>query len=117
MVTEFGTNQTSSSRVFVDPQTLFSLRVPENWLIDTSGQQGTKVILLHPSTDTPFRTNVNVTVPALHNLTAEEFLTLARLQLKQLTGLPRPERDEPACRPAGGHELEWSMALGPIMIR
>ena len=107
---------TNSPRVYVDPQELFSLHVPEGWLVDSSGQQNTRVILLHPTTEANFRVNVNVTVQELRALTPDEFLTMSRLQLKQLTGSPRAERDEPAERRGGGHRLESTMTLGAVTI-
>jgi len=110
-------SQTGSSRLYIDPQTLFALQVPLDWLIDTSGQQGTKVVLLSPTAEANFRANVNVSIQLLRGLTPEEFLMLSRLQLKQLTGLPRAERDEPATRPAGAHILEWTTEVGPVSIK
>jgi hypothetical protein len=104
-------------RVFTDPETLFSLHVPPGWLVDDSGRQGTKVLLFHPAGSPDFRANVNVTVQNLGGLTGDEFLTLSRLQFKQLSGGIPMERDEPADRPAGAHLFEWSAPLGPLSLR
>jgi hypothetical protein len=111
------TGPAGGSRLYIDPETLFALQVPADWLIDTSGQQGTKVVLLSPTAEATFRANVNVSVQLLRGLTPEEFLTLSRLQLKQLTGRPRADRDEPAARPAGAHLLEWRTEVGPVSIQ
>src|SRR5438128_1678279 len=64
-----------------------------------------------------FRTSVNVTVQAVPRLTAKEFLALSRLQLKQLTSGGAPEVDQPAAYPAGGQLLQWTMPMGPLLLR
>jgi hypothetical protein len=77
-----------SPRIYIDSESLFTLQVPPGWLVDTSGQQGARVILLHPSSADDFR--VNVTVQNIQALTHDEYLPLTRLQFKQLTGPGRP---------------------------
>jgi len=99
----------TEKRRFVDKDTLFSIDVPDGWLVDTSGQRGSKVILLNPQTENNFRANVNVVVQALDPLTAEEFLTLSRLQLKQFSGQSELDLDAPAERPRGGHVFEYTV--------
>src|SRR5262249_51092429 len=36
-------------RTYIDPGGRFSLQVPPGWLVDNSGQQGSLVILFHPT--------------------------------------------------------------------
>src|SRR5438067_2148901 len=88
-------------RSFVDPVNRFSLTIPPGWLVDTSGQQGTKAIFFHPQGEEHFRPNINVVVNPLSPFTPEEFITLGRLQLKQLSGSSRLGIDEPAEKPEG----------------
>jgi hypothetical protein len=107
-------------RRFVDKETLFSLDVPDGWLIDTSGQRGSKVLLLDPQSEDKFRANVNVVVQNLDPLTAEEFLTLSRLQLKQLSGRSELDLDAPAEQPRGGRVFEYTVQrpqIAPIPLK
>jgi hypothetical protein len=104
-------------RVYVDQESLFSLHVPKGWLVDTSGQQGSRVILLHPMIENDFRVNVNVVVNAMGGLTIEEYLTLSRLQIKQLTGARQLAVDELARRPEGAHLLEWIVEIAPVPLK
>ena len=107
-------------RRFVDKETLFCLDVPDGWLVDTSGQRGSKVLLLNPQVEGNFRTNVNVIVQDFAPLTAEEFLTLSRLQLKQLSGRSELDLDAPAEQPRGGHVFEYTVQrpqIAPIPFK
>jgi hypothetical protein len=93
-------------RVFVDPKDRFSLQVPEGWSVDTSGQQGSRLILYHPLAEDGFRPNVNVVVDDLMPLTHEEYLTLCQLQLKRLSRSALLLVDEPDAH--GGRVFEWA---------
>lgn len=97
----------SAPRVFIDPALGFRVRVPDEWLVDTSGQHGTKVIFYQPDIDDGFRANVNVIVHDLGPLSPDEYLTLSRLQLKQITGFPRLPTDGPTDTPVNAHIFEW----------
>ncbi|MBI1916063.1 MAG: hypothetical protein HYS12_15220 [Planctomycetes bacterium] len=105
-------------RAYFDPDTLFSLAVPPGWLVDTSGQQGSKVTFFCPEVEDNFRTNVTVVVQPLAPLTPEEFVTLSRLQIKQLSGNSRLAVDQEEDRPAGARTFEWTaLKLFPIPLR
>ena len=106
-----------NARVFVEPTERFSLSVPEGWLLDTSGQQGSRVVLFAPGVEDSFRANVNVVVQDLTPLSRDEYITLGRLQLKKLSNLAALEVDQPASGPLGGHWLGWSTWEAPIPIR
>lgn len=103
--------------VFMDPAEHFSLRVPEGWSADTSGQQGESVVLFGPTVDDDFRANVNVIVQEIAPWTPEEYVTLSRLQLKKLSNLATLPVDEPAPRLPGGWVLEWTTWEAPIPVR
>jgi|GEM_PF-3691293 len=97
---------------YVDPETLFSLQIPPGWALDTSGQGGSRAILYHPEAWSGFRPSVNVVVQLLGGLTPEEFLTMTRLQIKQVTGQPQPERDEQSGALLGGQVIEYTAEFG-----
>ncbi len=104
-------------KIFVDPDEGFSLHVPEAWMVDTSGQQGSRVVLYGPTVEDTFRANVNVVVQDLAPLSPDEFVSLSRLQLKKLSNMATLPVDEPSPRLAGGHVLEWTTWEAPIPIR
>ena len=101
---------------YVDPETLFALSVPPGWLVDNSGQQGAKLLLLCPQMEGTFRPTLNVMIQDLGILTKDEFLTLTRLQLKLLTGQPRPQRDELYAGLPGAQILEWSATVNDLPL-
>ena len=107
----------SQPRVFTDPGARFSLRIPEDWLVDTFGQQGSSVILYHPRVGSDFRTNVNVLVQPLAPLSTEEYLTLSRLQIRKLTGFAELPADAPAGGRADAHVFEWMTNQAPTPVR
>jgi hypothetical protein len=109
----------SALRVFIDPALGFRVGIPKGWLVDTSGQQGTKVILYQPDADQNFRANVNVVLQDLGPLCPDEYLMLSRLQLKQLTGFPRLPTDAPADSRVNAHVFEWmtDRATPPVRVR
>jgi len=109
----------SEPRVFVDPDTGFSVKIPKGWLVDTSGQRGSKVILYHPTAEEGFRANINVLVHDLAPLTPEEYLTLSRLQLKQLTGFAQLPTDASATDRPDAHIFEWmtDRPTPPVRVR
>ena len=109
-------NQAAPPGLYVDPERLFSLLVPAAWQVDASGQQGSRVALLHPTPEDGFRANVNVVVNLNPHLSPVEFLTLSRLQIKQVTGLAKLGIDEPAARP-NSHLLEWSAQAGSALLQ
>jgi hypothetical protein len=104
-------------RVYVDWQTLFSLEIPTGWFADTSKQQGTSVVLLHPSIEQEFRPNVNVMVHRKGALTLQEYLTLSRLQIKHLTDGINPSVDAAVAEPLSGHSLEWCAEFGQVPMK
>ncbi len=106
----------AETRRYVDSETLFSLHVPPGWLVDTSGQQGARVLLLSPTLEANFRPTLNVLVQDLRCLTKQEFLTLTRLQLKLFTGQPRPDRDEQFPGLPGAQVLEWTASLNGMTL-
>lgn len=101
-----------TSSTYADPETLFTVQVPPGWALDTSGQSGARAILYHPEVWSGFRSNVNIVVQPLGALTSDEFLTLTRLQIKQLTGQQHPERDTPSTEPPGGWVIEYAANFG-----
>lgn len=109
----------SEPRVFVDPDIGFSLKIPKGWLVDTSGQRGSKVILYHPDVEEDFRANINVLIHELGPLTADEYLTLSRLQVKQLTGFAQLPTDAASTDRPDTHIFEWmtDRATPPIRVR
>ena len=108
---------TTDPRVYLDPETLFSLKVPKGWLMDTSGQQGSRLILLHPVAEYNFRTNINVVVSHNPALTKEEYIVLSRLQLKQMAGCRALEVDESTSLPPDGHVFEWTVQVPPVPVK
>ena len=65
---------------------------PAGWWITAASKCETPAPL--PTDGGRLRPTLNVMVQDLGILTKDEFLTLTRLQLKLLTGQPRPQRDE-----------------------
>ena len=106
-----------TSRSYVDPQLLFSLEVPADWLIDNTGQQGSRVVMFAPNSEANFRTNINVVVQDLEPLTEEEFLTFGRLQLKQISGSRALDRDEPAKGPGAPHLFEVTSRKATVPLK
>ncbi len=104
------------AKVFVDPTERFSLCVPEGWMVDTSGQQESRVILYAPTVDDDFRPNVNLLLQAVPPLTPAEYITLGRLQLRRMSNLVKLPVDEPVSRLAGGWVLEWTTWEAPIPV-
>ena len=106
-------------RTYTDVESLFELEVPADWLADTSGQVGTRVAFISPNTETGFQANVNVVVNHIPPLTNDEFLTLSRLQLKQMARLAKLPVDEPCGERPGTHVFEWvnNQAPVPLTIR
>lgn len=107
----------SASRSYVDPQLLFSLEIPAGWLIDNTGQQGSKVVVFDPKSDANFRTNINVIVQDLEPLTEDECLTFGRLQLKQISGNSKLDLDEPAKDSRSPHLFEVTSRRTPVPLK
>ena len=104
-------------RQYAHPAGIFTLLVPTGWAVQDAGAPGTEVVLYAPRIEYGgFRPNINVVLQELRGLSAEEFLTLTRLQLKQATGQPRPQRDEPFPAVPGARLLEWSAPLGGLLL-
>jgi hypothetical protein len=114
--TNRGNEATPHPRQFVDPDTLFGIDVPRGWFVDSSGQMESRVILLHPQVKENFRTNINVIVPPLGHLTQQEFLTLTRLQIKQISEF-QLVADRPASELPGAHLLEWVGQPSAILLQ
>ncbi len=102
---------------YKDAGGLFSLAVPSGWLADTSGRQGTKVILLSVPSSGDFRANIAVTVQDLGTLQADEFLTLSRLQLRQTAAGGAIEEDQPVAGHPEGRLFQWTFAFGAFALR
>ena len=107
----------AASRNYVDPQLLFSLEIPAGWLIDNTGQQGSKVVAFDPKSDANFRTNINVIVQDLEPLTEEECLTFGRLQLKQVSGNSKLDLDQPAKDSREPHLFEVTSRNTPVPLK
>ena len=99
--------------VHTDPEFRFSITFPSRWVRDTSGQQGTRVILFHPFATTGFRTNINVIVQQIGVMTPDDFLTLSRLQMKGISAHPLMDVDQPTATLAGAHFFEVARPNGP----
>ncbi len=100
---------------YVDRALGFTVTAPDGWLVDSSGQQGAAVVFRPPGASAGFQPSLNVTVQPLGGLTADEFLLLVRLQVKQIHG-----RDVLPERVAGGaYVLGWAMTApaGPLALR
>jgi hypothetical protein len=117
MIPNVPSHAKNEPRTHRDQHGLFSLTVPQGWLLDASGQHGSRAVLLHPAAEEGFQANVNVVVCPNPHLSPDEFLTFTRLQLKQLTGLERLDVDKLAGRRDGGHVLEWAAQAGPAVLR
>src|SRR5438477_12601429 len=92
--------------MFTDSDLHFSIDSSKGWVPDSPGQQGTRVILFKLPATSAFRANINVTVHDLGGMTPSEFLTFSRLQIKQMSGHPKLDIDQPATQPAGAHAFE-----------
>ena len=103
--------------IYTDPDFHFSSRIPAGWLLDSSGQQGTRIIIFASPPNVDFRANINVMIHKLAAITPAEFLTLSRLQLKQMTGPPNLEIDHPAAQPPGAHIFEWHAPMGSLHLK
>lgn len=116
MISQSNSSEGVSPRRYIDPDTLFTIDVPNGWLVDSSGQMGSSVILFHPQVEHNFRTTINVVVHQLGALTPEEFLTLTRLQLKQLPEFTL-QVDDSISQPPGARLLEWAAEPGPMPLK
>lgn len=106
-----------SLQTYTDPQELFELQVPVDWLQDASGQMGTRVVFMSPQIDSGFKANVNVMINQIAPLTRDEFLILSRLQLKMASGAAKLPIDQAAEQPPGTHVFEWINKQAPIRLR
>lgn len=109
----------SGAKTYVDPETLFSITIPSGWMLDTSGQQGSKLLLYHPTISGSFRANVNVMVHDIGPLTHEEYIQFNRLQLKLLSGKSSLSVDEPYGPREAAHLFEWKVhrpEVGPVPL-
>lgn len=96
-------------RPYSDIEQLFDLSVPFDWLTDASEEMGLRVAFFSPdATETPhdFRANVNVVVQHVPPLNQAEYLTLTRLQLKQVSRKASLPKDE-SVGETGSHIFEW----------
>jgi hypothetical protein len=109
-----------SFRHYTDPEDLFRLEIPADWLAQYGDQGGLRVVFLSPEVVQGFQANVNVVVNHVPPLTLDEFLILSRLQLKQLSGQSTLPVDQPAGdRPNGhskAHVFEWTNPRAPIPL-
>jgi len=117
MNTQRPESNSSEPRVFIDPDTRFSIQIPNGWQVDTSGQQGSKLILYHPHVEENFCANINVLAHDLAPLTRDEYITFTRLQLKQLTGFAQLPVDAAATDRDNGHIFEWMIDQPPYPVR
>ena len=102
------------SRVYPDPEGLFQVEVPNTWLADTSGQGGLRVAFLSPEEEADFRPSVNVVTQHVPPLTIEEYVQLARLQLKQLSQSESLLRDNLA--DSGAQVFDWINHQAPMPL-
>jgi hypothetical protein len=106
-------------RTFVDSQTLCSVLIPDEWVVDDSGRQGCKAIFLSPEVVEGFRPNVTLVVQPMSVLTREECLTLSRLQVRHLVSIVRFDADRASEQSEGSRILEWTVwqATPPLKVR
>lgn len=102
---------------YVDPAGQFAVTAPPGWWVDTSGAQGSRVIFFCPAADPGFQPNLNVLLQPLGGLTPDEYLTMTRLQLKQMAGPDRLWADQARPGPPPGHVFEWLLPLNPGTLR
>ena len=101
------------SRNFPDPEGLFNVEVPSNWLAETGGQRGLRVSFVSP-VESAFRPNVNIGIEHVPPLTQEECILLNRLQLKRLSLSEELDRDE--LLDSGVHIFEWVNQQAPVPV-
>jgi len=106
----------SEQRIYTDVESLFELQVPSDWLANTSGQTGTRIAIISPKVVNGFQANVNVVLNHVPPLTDDEFLTLSRLQLKQLAGQATLPVDGPSVECPGAHVFEWTNNQTPFPL-
>jgi hypothetical protein len=102
---------------YADPESGFVIGVPAGWRVETGDPFGGRLLLFGPAAPGDFQPNVNVTSQDLSALTADEYLTALRLQLKEFAGAPRLDVDAPAAEPPGGHVFEWTTRRPPDPLR
>ncbi|HYT88300.1 MAG TPA: hypothetical protein VEL76_06240 [Gemmataceae bacterium] len=76
-----------------------------------------RISLLDPNAAGPLRPNINVVAHSLGKMSAEEYLTLTRLQFKGMGDQVVIERDQPLGRHLGGHLFEYVANLGAVSVR
>ena len=113
----FSTTCVAAVNLYTDQDRRFSILVPVDWIVDSSGQQGTRVILCEPSAIGDFCANINVVVQALGAMTETEYLALSRLQVKQMSGRAKPDVDVAAAQLNNGRILEWHAMMGRMHLK
>lgn len=105
-------------QLYSDPEKLFHLKIPSDWLAETANRFGVRIAFLSTEAAQGFHANVNVIVNEVPPLTTEEFLTLSRLQLKQLSGLVTLPVDKQIAHPnsAQAHLFEWTNPRAPNLL-
>jgi len=103
-----------TTRIYPDPEGQFKVEVPNEWLLDASGQAGVRVAFVSPHQQSEFRANVNVVVQHVPPLTKEEYVLLTRLQLKQLSQQASLNRDE--LLDSGAYVFDWINHQSPVPV-
>lgn len=102
---------------YTDAEFGFSISIPSGCLTDTTGPQGTRLIVHFPGDSYGFRANVNVMVQQLGAMSPEEYVILSRFQIKQISGRAGMDVDQPLCLHQNGHLFEWHAPFGPSELR
>ncbi len=93
-----------TSRPYTDPANLFTLDLPAEWRLERPEQGPIRMACLarracRPDSVQDCAANVNAGVHPLAPLTTDEYVTLCRLQLRQLSGQPRTKQRSMRPRP------------------
>ena len=100
------------SRRIAVPSGRFSLKFPVAWQVQAAQGENSVLIVVAQTSDGGFRANINALVHLNNCLTMDEYLTMSRLQVFQLSGSRRLAHDQPARNIRNGHVFEWSAKLG-----
>ena len=98
----------NQSRIYSDPEGLFNVQVPDNWLVDASGQTGFRLLFAPQEREgsTELRPNVHINVGFVPPLTREEALIYHQLKIKRLSQSEKLGHHE--VLDSGAHVFEWT---------
>jgi hypothetical protein len=102
---------------YADADSGFIVGVPAGWRLDSTGVMGSRLVMFAPSAPGDFQANVNITLQDLASVTADEFVTVTRIQLKQFAGSPSLDVDEPRGEAGAGHVFAWTTHRGAVPVR